>query len=163
FGGIDNNSNAVNDTWEWDGDRWNGLAPVHSPAPRAWAGLASDLPRGRCVLYGGTSPTTSFLTDTWEWDGARGDWLQRTPAPLLGSRYGSGSAFDSARVCVVLFGGWRSGGAVNETFELAPVAPGLFQPFGQGCPGSSGTVGMRALPGAFPFLGGTFAVDLTNL
>jgi hypothetical protein len=34
FGGVDNNDNKVNDTWEWDGTDWTQVADT-GPSPEA--------------------------------------------------------------------------------------------------------------------------------
>jgi hypothetical protein len=60
------------DTWQWDGQAWQELAPTHHPPGRAAAGLAAI--GGKLVLFGGLG-SDGVLADTWEWDGS--DWVQR--------------------------------------------------------------------------------------
>ncbi len=71
FGGLTaNSSDALADTWEWDGDTWVQRTPVTSPTRRALAATAYDSARGRVVLFGGLRGTTAlfdFLADTWEY------------------------------------------------------------------------------------------------
>jgi len=74
------------------------------PLPRYGHAMAYDSARGRVVLFGGTEDnfSSSYFGDTWEWDGTSWTLVSSTgPAPR---RYVA-MAYDSARACVVLFGG----------------------------------------------------------
>ena len=95
------------DTWEWDGRRWLQM-PDAGAGSRDHHSMAYDEARGRTVMYGGASSIgdapakREFPTDTWEWDGR--SWTRiETPGP--GARSGAGMVYDSARKCIVLFGG----------------------------------------------------------
>jgi hypothetical protein len=105
FGGYVNGVRALDDTWTYDGVSWS---PVAGPGPsaRAMGAMAFDRARGRVVLNGGAATAGAIgfvpLGDTWEWDGA--SWSQvNVSGP--GARGGAGFAWDSARRCLVLFGG----------------------------------------------------------
>jgi hypothetical protein len=71
FGGIGPLGVLLDDTWEWDGERWNDVSPaVGSPPGRFWHALATDHARERVVLFGGaTSGNTLVSADTWRWRG----------------------------------------------------------------------------------------------
>lgn len=83
FGGYRPGTNALGDTWEWDGYGWSQRTPAQSPPARSMHVMAFDRTRGVTVLFGGLG--TSWLNDTWEWDGV--NWRQvltanAPPAPL---------------------------------------------------------------------------------
>src|SRR5579864_4224030 len=42
FGGQGPSSNALDDTWAWDGSAWHQLQPSHSPSPREGASAVYD-------------------------------------------------------------------------------------------------------------------------
>lgn len=96
---------AGNQTWEFDGTKWQKKAPATQPPGRqnpAMATLGSKI-----VLFGGTDSTTfDKLADTWEYDGTT--WTKRTPATTPPARefhamMGLGSK-------VVMYGGGGSAG-----------------------------------------------------
>lgn len=75
FGGQDNTSTRLRDTWLYDGTTWTQTNPATSPPARAGHFMAYDPIRGRVVLFGGYG---SGITrgDTREWDGQ--NWVRRT-------------------------------------------------------------------------------------
>jgi hypothetical protein len=73
FGGLDDASLPLADTWLWNGSSWR-LAEVEGPSARDEPYMAFDHARGVVVLFGG-SGATALLADTWEWDGSR--WARR--------------------------------------------------------------------------------------
>ena len=99
------------DVWNYDGVGWS---PTPIPAPRYNHSLASDLQRGRAILYGGLIqpvPTASFAPgDTWEWD--QGTWYRKVPSqnPFPRERWGAGLAFDPVRSQCILVGGVTNSG-----------------------------------------------------
>lgn len=157
FGGWHASSNALGDTWEWNGTNWAFQGSATLP-PRARFGHAMvfDARRGRVVLFGGSSG----IGDTWEWDGIR--WSQRAPTNQPTPRTGHGLAFDASRNRTVLFGGATLAGRSSELWEYAALAgPSSFDEYGAGCPGTSGVPAIDA--SALPWLGETFAIDLTGV
>jgi hypothetical protein len=60
-------SQALNDTWEWNGATWVQRTPFGSPPVRYAHGMAFDPVRGRVVIFGGESSFTSVYGDTWEY------------------------------------------------------------------------------------------------
>ncbi|MBM4061634.1 MAG: hypothetical protein FJ265_11150, partial [Planctomycetes bacterium] len=118
FGGW--TSSAVTDeTWLFDGSRWQLAAPVHRPSPRHLAALAFDSQRGRTVLFGGVSGTfpPTYYADTWESDG--NDWIQQAPVHAPSPRY-TALAYDGARARTVLFGG-NDGNFLGDTWTYDGV------------------------------------------
>ncbi|MDX1500842.1 MAG: kelch repeat-containing protein [Thermoanaerobaculia bacterium] len=87
---------ALGDTWEWNGKRWNQVASS-GPSPRN-AHMVYDSGRGVSVLYGGDGPE-----DTWEWDGE--SWTDVTPDAGPGPLSAFGMAYDRRRGVTVLFSG----------------------------------------------------------
>jgi hypothetical protein len=108
FGGLVNGE-AVNDTWEWDGELWTQVADT-GPSPRAYHGIAFDQVGRGVFLFGGADRANldgrSYLGDTWRWDGT--SWIQVAdtgPSP----RQAPAMATDPVRKRVVLFGGGKIG------------------------------------------------------
>jgi hypothetical protein len=112
FGGSDA-ANAFADTWVWNGTTWQQQFPPTSPSARDAANIVFDPNLREDVLFGGYVG----LTDTWTWNGS--NWTQISPAG--GSphdRYAFGMAYDSAAQADVIFGGFSSGPALNDAWEL---------------------------------------------
>ncbi|MFN7972298.1 MAG: PKD domain-containing protein [Acidobacteriota bacterium] len=113
FGGIDSfSSNALGDTWEYDGATWSQGAG--GPSPRGGHGMAYDAARSRSVLFGGAY--FFAFNDTWEYDGVT--WNIGPPAPPTLLPRSTPLAYDSGRRLVVLFGGRAdSGASLRDTWE----------------------------------------------
>jgi hypothetical protein len=165
FGGW-NPSGYRNDTWEWDGTNagWVPRASVTVPTVRRGHLMTYDAARGRSVVVGGHAGAGPNA-ETWEWDG--NNWLLRAPIVNPSARLVAGSAFDSTRRRMVMFGGDNGVMAFPDTWAYAPVTPALFEPFGTGCAGPAGVPVMgsdpAAWPDSLPWLGSTFAAQLSNL
>ena len=109
------------DTWEWNGQLWQHLAPHASPPARDQAVMATDELTGGVVLFGG-SGSRGDLGDTWLWDGT--NWSAVRPAGSLSSRAGAASAFDATTRKLLVFGGVGPSGAVlGDTVMLSGAAP----------------------------------------
>ena len=69
FGGIDDNLVLHNETWAWNGTRWEDHSGPASARPlaRAGAGMAYDAARGRLLMFGGGDGIRGTQTDLWEW------------------------------------------------------------------------------------------------
>jgi hypothetical protein len=65
FGGVMGYCGYSNETWQWDGNEWIQLFPVHSPPNRAEHSMCYDRDRGVVVLFGGFD-AVQFLGDIWE-------------------------------------------------------------------------------------------------
>ncbi len=113
FGGA-NDLNALNDTWEYDGDTgtWTQVGiGGPAPSPRRSTTLAYDPHRKRTVLVGGSGSNGQPLSDIWEWDGTT--W---TEAGTLGPnvpRTRVGLTYDPQRRLVTALGG--------QTFLMFPL------------------------------------------
>jgi hypothetical protein len=83
FGGIDVNDGTLNDTWEFDGERWNMVSAGGGGGPqgRAGASISWDPVRQRLVVFGGHSdPIGSIvLNETLEYVGFRSAYITRQP------------------------------------------------------------------------------------
>jgi hypothetical protein len=98
--------NALNDTWEYDGMRWVGVADT-GPSPRGGHGMIYD--GAKVLLFGGGA-----FADTWEWDGTRWRQLQNMGPPGRGF---FGMAYDSARQHTTLYGGIGGDPFLADTWE----------------------------------------------
>lgn len=115
FGGESLSLGFLDDTWTWDGARWESHAVASRPPPREDHALAYDAIRQRVVLVGGRN-LAGPLRDTWEWDGVT--WMQRSTASDPPARSHAAMAYDAARARVVLFGGRNAEGvALRDLWE----------------------------------------------
>jgi hypothetical protein len=98
--GVGAAGRPLDDTWEWDGDRWRRIS-TSGPGGRDHHRLAYDARRDRMVLFGGWDGRTT-RSDTWELDGDA--WV---PVAATGpaARAAHGLSYDPERETVVLFGG----------------------------------------------------------
>jgi galactose oxidase-like protein len=102
------------DTWTWDGARWQEQHPAHIPNPRMRAAMAFDEQRGVVVMFGGEGEGTTTYNATWTWDGT--DWTLQKPATSPPGRHFATMAYDAARGDTVLFGGSMAGARFNDTW-----------------------------------------------
>jgi hypothetical protein len=120
FGGFDSAGNPLGDTWAWDGNArsWTQQFPTAAPSPRVDANSAYDGRFGEIVLFGGFNCQSNceFFADTWTWDGST--WKLRQPANSPPDRYAAGMAYDVSEKEIVMFGGFSSGPARNDTWLL---------------------------------------------
>jgi hypothetical protein len=104
----------LNNTWEWDGQRWNEVA-TEGPSPRGSNVLVYDEARSDVLLFGGVDSYGDVYDETWVWDGSA--WSQKQVSGPS-ARYNSACAYDDQRQRVVLFGGTGASSNVNnETWE----------------------------------------------
>jgi hypothetical protein len=138
FGGHDG-TNALADTWEWDGS-WHERAPLSSPPPRSFAAAGFDDDSGKIIVAGGGAfdqfPVVQgpVLADAWAYDGALDTWQALpTEAEALPPRAFSSAA--SSPDGLLFFGGLRGvftddralvrlkhGGVQELTSVVHPVA-----------------------------------------
>ena len=157
FGGEDMGS-VFNETWEFDGTKWQQIITPHKPPARFWHGMAYDSERQVVVLFGGYDDQTRF-DDTWEYDGS--DWVQvitiEKPQPLSAF----GMTYDSCRKKTVLYSGYVNWGTweydgmnwekivvidspeyrhlASMTFDSARCQTVLFAGMGEGAQGRNDT------------------------
>jgi plastocyanin len=105
FGG-ENLGAYMNDTWAWNGTKWNLQFPSKSPGPRAAEAMVYDAARKQVVMFGGYNGY-QYLRDTWVWDGRT--WTQMHTASAPDRRGNMGMVYDAAHRVVVLFGGGARG------------------------------------------------------
>jgi hypothetical protein len=144
---------AIGDTWEWDGMQWTQSLSV---VGRNYHAMAYDALRERLVVFGGTEGFGTPTLTTLEREGTR--WMIRTP-PSPPARFLPAMAYDRARNRMLLFGG----GGLSDTWEYHTTPIPTYTPFGSGCTGSAGVPTLAAVPGARPWTGSTFTVELRAL
>jgi hypothetical protein len=118
FGGLADSSGGSieksNETWLWDGAKWNQVMIGIPPPARSGHAMAYDSSRGMVVLFGGEDKRGELLEDTWGWDGANWIELRATRNPT--ARQGHAMAYDKVRQEVVLFGGQDKASDQNDTW-----------------------------------------------
>lgn len=100
-----NDWTPLDDTWEWDGQKWAQKQPQNSPSPRFAHQMAYDPIRKVTVLFGGESEQGS-LADTWEWDGE--NWHLQSPSTSPQARCCGNLFFDPQRGKVILTSGLQT-------------------------------------------------------
>jgi hypothetical protein len=117
FGGSQDDARGapLGDAWRLFASGGWQLYPGTPPSARVgpafvWAG-------GRGLLFGGASGDTFYAT-TYAWDGIV--WSPLTLGTAPDARYRAGSAWDSHRNVLVLFGGYSLAGHYSDTWELGP-------------------------------------------
>jgi hypothetical protein len=107
-GGLQGRGQPLDETWEWDGQRWRRFA-ADGPGGREGAKLAYDPARRIAVLVGGVNAAGPG-DGTWGWDGAA--WRRLAGAGGPSARFPGLLEYDPAHRTVVLFGGHPLDGPV---------------------------------------------------
>src|SRR6185437_15302318 len=69
FGGYENGTGFLNDTWLWNETSWAQASPSNSPTNRSAFAMTYDAAHGQVVLYGGRLTASTWTNDTWLWNG----------------------------------------------------------------------------------------------
>lgn len=101
------------ETWEVAGGQMLHRPAVGGPSPRRYGAMIHDPVRRHTLLFGGATATGALLADTWAWDGFR--WRPLPSAAAPSGRQLAGTAFDSGRGRVVLYGGLST--QTTDTWE----------------------------------------------
>jgi hypothetical protein len=135
FGGMDQSTGYLGDTWTWQAGCWTKHTLQSGPTARAHGAIAYDRRRGVVVLTGGDAAapdgTAAFPQDTWLWDGAI--WSRAVASPPMVMPL---SAYDDDMQRVVLVGfnadgqaqiwSW-DGSSWNTVSSTAPGPPSRIQ------------------------------------
>jgi hypothetical protein len=115
FGGSSggNYTNALADTWVWDGTNWNATSPTNIP-PAAYGPSLADGPTGP-VLFGGLNTSGNPLNQTYVWDGA--NWNLQAPLISPPARALAGMVYDSQSGVTILFGGLSGTTQLQDTWQ----------------------------------------------
>jgi hypothetical protein len=115
FGGS-NRGQFMNDTWEWDGVKWE-MKNQQGPSPRNSPSMVYDSKRKTIILFGGDAGdwnNKKSFGDTWEWNGSI--WkLLSTDGPS--ARTNHTLAYDKGRDKVILFGGMDAQKTMGDLWE----------------------------------------------
>ena len=105
----------VNDTWEWDGYRWNHLFPVTSPGLQIDQQIVYSPSRNALLMVGRSLDDDSI--EIWQWKEYNWQFLQQSPPGLTPRRWW-GVSYDPLREKIVLYGGSEDGGDnLDELWE----------------------------------------------
>lgn len=69
FGGSAEHGTYLDQTWEWDGEKWAERQPETRPAPRGNFSMTYHPILKRTILHGGKNSQGETLSDLWSWDG----------------------------------------------------------------------------------------------
>lgn len=106
FGGINLDTGALADIWEYDGNNWYRVETVDSPPPRAQHEMAYDPHRNVTVLFGGEVQTESgwvVYGDLWEYDGIT--WQEVTASEMPEPRSLFAMTYYLPEEAIILIGG----------------------------------------------------------
>lgn len=164
YGGGRNSGNPLEDTWEWDGQRWIEFLGAAGPGPRYAHSLCWHGAIQRVVLYGGilVSPggtSTQSPTDTWLWDGA--SWTQAQMVNDPGGTLDRTMAWDPVAQAALLTGTRFASDLSALTFQT-PLPPS-FATFGSGCAGTSGVPALDAFQGDLPYVNEVFSLEVAGI
>ncbi len=120
YGGY-NDTNYIDQTWEWDGTAWTQMKKHAAPA-RALTSMFYDPNLKKNVIFGGIGQPSSQdriqrYQDMWALDNTNG-WVQVKPANLPPTRYGAQVVTDPRNGQTILFGGLRLDSEVKNGTTL---------------------------------------------
>jgi hypothetical protein len=113
YGGQNNVTGYLNDTWTFSHDTWTQLNPSTNPGPRSDVSMAYDPADGYVLLYGGES-ANGDLNDTWAFAGGTWTRLQTTTTPPI--REDAPMVYDAADGYILLFAGVNEGNSTNYLY-----------------------------------------------
>jgi N-acetylneuraminic acid mutarotase len=124
FGGWNQTSGYLNDTWEWNcaTRRWRQIAASASPSPRQGGRLMYDATGGRMILFAGVD-ANRFYNETWQFTGSTWTRLTTTSSSssggTLNGRAFHGLVYHAGRGSLVIFGGtgYRNGATTVSNFD----------------------------------------------
>lgn len=115
-GSIHNQGIKYQDTWEWDGVKWEKMDPVDNPGKLVEPAGTYDSSRERVILFGGGG-LNGLSDDLWEYDGV--NWKKMEVLNTPGKRAFTAIVYHPLEEKIVLFGGRKySGPFANDTWEL---------------------------------------------
>jgi hypothetical protein len=109
------------------------MNPATPPDARVLYGMAYDGGSDRVIVFGGQRQN-GFAVGTWSYDYDNDAWNQLNPPTSPSTRFAHAMAYDEESDRLILFGGWKGGGAppLGDTwaFEFAMCKPpeGWFNP-----------------------------------
>lgn len=140
----------LDDTYEWDGQRWTLVAPVGPrPSARNSHTMAYHALIGRVVLFGGCGPLMPRNNETWLYDGTAWREVPNAAPAALTPRCGPAMTYDSDRGAVLLFGGSEaSGTARNDLWSFDGASWTLLDAGTPGGPSARSDASLIFVPGA---------------
>lgn len=108
YGGWNNVSNYLGDTWIFSHDSWAELNLTVTPGPRSSFGMGYDPADGYVLLYGGVNDSGP-LNDTWAFHD--GSWTKIVTSTAPQARQDFSMVYDAADAYIMVFGG------VNEASQ----------------------------------------------
>lgn len=171
FGGNGTGGVPLNDTWIFQRGTWHELSFGSSPSPRVDAIGAYDPTIRSVVVFGGGNASNEADHDTWFFDGAA--WIGPYPLtfPIPSAREAGVMAVAPSGNGLLLFGGQRGSGRLNDSWLFYTVAPTVqVQPYeGEGPVAvnftSDSTAGIPPLTYAWTFGDGAseYAANVTHV
>ena len=118
FGGS-SSGGYLNDTWGYNytTNAWIPYNPTNPPPARSGHAMVYD-PAGKVMLFGGYNGSV-YLNDTWVYDYTTNSWTNRNPTNPPPAHAWHALAYDAFAGREILFGGFSSGGYLNDTWAYS--------------------------------------------
>lgn len=123
FGGQDDSSNYLNDTWIYDysDNTWINKTPLLAPYRLADLTMTAVWGQQKVGLFGGVRKNVGYINETWIYDLTSNTWFNVTPDHSPSKRYEFGFTFLSGTDKLILFGGSSGSNRLGDTwfFDLS--------------------------------------------
>ncbi len=109
---------SFNSTWTWNGSDWTQMLPAQNLGSGLYSSIAFDPRSGNMLVFGGWDGG-GIHNETWTYGppfGLSPDWSQLAPTHSPPARLGATMVFDPSSGNTVLFGGFRSGHYLSDTW-----------------------------------------------
>ena len=125
-----------NDTWSYNAtrDEWTRILAENGPSPRCYSTMTFDTRANKLFLFAGREQNGEYMDDYWTYDPLNNSWSKQGELLSPMPRWGSCTAFDSAKKVGILFGGvygsliyfndtWAYDASNNKWTDMRPKAP----------------------------------------
>ncbi len=112
FGGWSSQEKYLDDTWTWDGVKWEKLN-IPAPSPRSWFGMAYDDQQQRVLLFGGRDSLGRSLSDTWQFKDRI--WTELFTDHNPGARDHFSMDYNPVSGNLLVYGGFDAGREIDHT------------------------------------------------
>ena len=113
FGGTrERGGKYLNDTWIWDGRKWEKVN-IDGPSPRGFSAVTYHEERKTIIIHGGRGNNRVTYSDLWEWDGK--NWNQIEDNSLFKADHHQ-MVYINNQSSILAFGGWNGKEVSGDTW-----------------------------------------------
>ena len=113
FGGAPERGEYTDDTWIWDGEKWQEMN-IDGPPARGFCAAAYHEERKSVIIHGGRGDGNITYGDTWEWDG--NSWKKLNDNELFKADHHE-MVYHPLEKKLIAFGGWGGRNVLGDTWE----------------------------------------------